>query len=237
MLKIEHLSKTYKGGKQAVKDLSLEIHAGDLFGFIGPNGAGKTTTLKCVTGILPFTEGKIHIDGKSVKREPLACKRVTAYIPDNPDLYENMTGIQFLNFIADIFQMERDDRLKQISYYADRFDMTEHLGSMIAQYSHGMKQKLAIISAVIHRPKLIILDEPFVGLDPNAAFLLKQTMKDMRGEGTAIFFSSHVLEVVEKICNKIAIIKSGRLVISGETEQIKGNTSLENLFLELTGHE
>lgn len=237
MLKIEHLSKTYKSGKKAVVDLNLEVHAGDLFGFIGPNGAGKTSTLKCVTGILPFSKGEIRIDGRSVKEEPLACKRVTAYIPDNPDLYENMTGIQFLNFIADIFQMKEADRKYQVNYYVDVFGMTEHLTSLIAQYSHGMKQKLAIISAVMHRPKLLILDEPFVGLDPNAAFLLKQVMKNLCADGSAIFFSSHVLEVVEKICNKIAIIKAGELVISGDTEQVKGDAGLENLFLELTAYE
>lgn len=237
MLSIANLSKTYKGGKQAVKNLSLEVNDGDLYGFIGPNGAGKTTTLKCIAGILPFTEGEIRIDGHSVTRDPLACKQVTAYIPDNPDLYESMTGIQFLNFIADIFGMSGKDRERQISLYSEMFGMTENLNSLISSFSHGMKQKLAIISAVMHRPKLLILDEPFVGLDPNAAYRLKQTMRELCSSGTAIFFSSHVLEVVEKLCNKIAIIKSGELVISGETEQIKGNSTLENLFLELTVHE
>lgn len=237
MLKIEHLSKAYKGGKRAVEDLSLEVAGGDLFGFIGPNGAGKTTTLKCVAGILQLTEGEIWIGGQSVKKDPLGCKRVTAYIPDNPDLYENMTGIQFLNFIADVFKMDGTDRECQIGRYAGLFGMTANLGDLISSYSHGMKQKLALISAVIHRPKLLILDEPFVGLDPNASFQLKQTMKELCQNGTAIFFSSHVLEVVEKLCNKIAIIKSGKLIASGETGRVKGNASLEDLFLELTRHE
>jgi ABC-type multidrug transport system, ATPase component len=237
MLSIANLSKTYKGGKQAVKNLSLEVNDGDLYGFIGPNGAGKTTTLKCIAGILPFTEGEIRIDGHSVTRDPLVCKQVIAYIPDNPDLYESMTGIQFLNFIADVFKMSSGDRRAQITRYAEMFGMTENLNSPISSFSHGMKQKLAIISAVMHRPKLLILDEPFVGLDPNAAYQLKQTMRKLCSGGTAIFFSSHVLEVVEKLCNKLAIIKSGELVVSGETEQIKGNSTLENLFLELTVHE
>lgn len=237
MLSIKNLSKTYKGGKQAVTDLSLDVGEGDLYGFIGPNGAGKTTTLKCVTGILPFNQGEILIDGRSIRTDPLDCKRVTAYIPDNPDLYESMTGIQFLNFIADVFSMSSEDRKAQISKYSEMFGMTENLNSLVSSYSHGMKQKLVIISAVMHRPKLLILDEPFVGLDPNAAYLLKQIMKEMCRGGAAVFFSSHILEVVEQLCTKIAIIKSGKLIASGETAQLRGNATLEHLFLELTAHE
>lgn len=236
MLQINHLSKAYKGGKQAIHDINLTIESGDIYGFIGPNGAGKTTTLKCVAGILEFSEGDIYIEGKSIKSDPMACKRVTAYIPDNPDLYENMTGIQYLNFISDIFKIPKHVREKRIEQYANLFEITERLGDLLSAYSHGMKQKLAIISALIHEPKLLLLDEPFVGLDPKAAFQLKQLMKECCQNGTAVFFSSHVLEVVEKLCNKIAIIKDGQLIASGNTQQVKGNGSLESLFLELTNH-
>lgn len=237
MLKINNLSKTYKNGKKAVDNLSLDIASGDIYGFIGHNGAGKTTTIKCITGILEFSEGDITIDGKSVKQQPIECKRIIAYIPDNPDLYENMTGIQYLNFIADIFAISKQDREKLIKEYSDAFELTSSLGDLISSYSHGMKQKLAIISALIHRPKLFILDEPFVGLDPKAAHTLKEIMKKQCANGCAIFFSTHVLEVAEKLCNKIAIIRDGRLIESGLTQDVKGNSSLEQLFLELIDNE
>jgi ABC-2 type transport system ATP-binding protein len=237
MLKISSLSKTYKNGKKAVDNLTLEISAGDIYGFIGHNGAGKTTTIKCITGILEFSEGDIFIDGKSVKAQPIECKKVIAYIPDNPDLYENMTGIQYLNFIADIFAISKQDREKLIKEYSDAFELTSNLGDLISSYSHGMKQKLAIISALIHRPKLFILDEPFVGLDPKAAHTLKEIMKQQCANGCAIFFSTHVLDVAEKLCTKIAIIKDGRLIESGLTQDVKGNSSLEQLFLELIDNE
>lgn len=237
MLRIINLSKTYKGGKKAVDNLSLDISSGDIYGFIGHNGAGKTTTIKCVSGILEFSEGEILIDGKSVKAEPIECKRRIAYIPDNPDLYENMTGIQYLNFIADIFGISRSDREASIKKYADELELTSSLGDIISAYSHGMKQKLAIISALIHKPKLFIMDEPFVGLDPKAAHTLKEIMKEQCANGCAIFFSTHVLEVAEKLCNKIAIIKDGKLITSGETAAVKGNNSLEQLFLELIDNE
>lgn len=233
MLIIKNLSKTYKGGKKAVDNLSLEISEGDIYGFIGHNGAGKTTTIKCVTGILEFSEGDILIGGTSVKNDPIACKRNIAYIPDNPDLYENMTGIQYLNFIADIFAIPRVEREASIKNYADLLELTSSLGDLISSYSHGMKQKLAIISALIHKPKLFVMDEPFVGLDPKAAHTLKEIMKEQCKNGSAIFFSTHVLEVAEKLCNKIAIIKDGKLVTSGETSVVTGNSSLEELFLEL----
>lgn len=237
MLKINNLSKSYKGGKKAVDGLSLTIEKGDIYGFIGHNGAGKTTTIKCITGILEFSEGEILIEGHSIKDEPIACKSMMAYIPDNPDLYENMTGIQYLNFITDIFGVTKNEREKSIHQYADAFELTTNLGDLIASYSHGMKQKLAVISALIHNPKLLILDEPFVGLDPKAAHTLKEMMKDLCAKGCAIFFSTHVLEVAEKLCTKIAIIRDGKLIISGKTNDVKGNHSLEQLFLELTDHE
>lgn len=237
MLKIDKLSKTYRNGKKAVDNLTLEIENGDIYGFIGHNGAGKTTTIKCVTGILEFSDGEITIGGKSVKADPLQCKRMLAYIPDNPDLYENMTGIQYLNFIADIFSIDRVQREDSIQKYGDAFELTSSLGDLISSYSHGMKQKLAIISALIHKPKLFIMDEPFVGLDPKAAHTLKEIMKEQCSNGCAIFFSTHVLEVAEKLCNKIAIIKDGKLVASGETSNVKGNSSLEQLFLELIENE
>ena len=232
MLKIEHLTKTY-GDKKAVDDLSLHIHAGEIYGFIGHNGAGKTTTLKSVAGILQFDGGEILVDGKSVRTQPLECKRMIAYIPDNPDLYEYMTGIKYLNFIADIFGVSAQARQERIRKYADLFELTADLAQPIAAYSHGMKQKLAIISAWLHEPKLIIMDEPFVGLDPKAAHILKGMMRELCSAGGAIFFSTHVLEVAEKLCDKVAIIKGGKLIRSGTMEEVKGDASLESVFLEL----
>ena len=230
MLRIENLTKTY-GEKRAVDNLSLHIAPGEIYGFIGHNGAGKTTTLKAVVGILQFDKGEVFIKGESVRKNPLACKQKIAYIPDNPDLYEFMTGIKFLNFIADIFE-KRQERIRK---YADLFEMTENLAQPIASYSHGMKQKLAIISAWIHEPKLIIMDEPFVGLDPKAAHILKQMMREICDEGGAIFFSTHVLEVAEKLCDKVAIIRNGQLIQSGTMQEVKGDDSLEEVFLELEG--
>ena len=232
MLKIEHLTKTY-GEKKAVDDLSLHIQAGELYGFIGHNGAGKTTTLKAVAGILQFDAGEIYIDGKSIRSEPLACKRELAYIPDNPDLYDFMSGIRYLNFIADIFGVSADDRQTRIRDYGALFELSGDLGQPIAAYSHGMKQKLAIIAAWLHEPRLILMDEPFVGLDPKAAHLLKGMMREVCDRGGAIFFSTHVLEVAEKLCDKVAIIKGGRLIRSGTMEEVKGDDSLEQVFLEL----
>ena len=232
MLKIDHLTKTY-GEKKAIDDLSLHIQAGEIYGFIGHNGAGKTTTLKSVAGILQFDAGEIMVCGKSIRAQPVACKRDMAYIPDNPDLYEYMTGIKYLNFIADIFGVSAEDRQERIRKYADLFELTADLAQPIAAYSHGMKQKLAIISAWLHAPKLIIMDEPFVGLDPKAAHLLKGMMRELCESGGAIFFSTHVLEVAEKLCDKVAIIKGGKLMRSGTMEEVKGDDSLEEVFLEL----
>ena len=232
MLKIEQLTKIY-GEKKAVDDLSLHIRPGEIYGFIGHNGAGKTTTIKACCGILNFEEGNIQIDGISVKENPLECKKKLAYIPDNPDLYDFMTGIRYLNFIADIFGVNANDRQERIHKYADMFELTQDLAQPISAYSHGMKQKLAIISALIHEPKLIIMDEPFVGLDPKASHLLKETMHELCATGTAIFFSTHVLEVAEKLCDKVAIIKEGRLICSGRMEDVKGDASLEEVFLEM----
>ena len=232
MLKIEQLTKIY-GEKKAVDDLSLHIRPGEIYGFIGHNGAGKTTTIKACCGILNFEEGNIQIDGISVKENPLVCKKKLAYIPDNPDLYDFMTGIRYLNFIADIFGVNANDRQERIHKYADMFELTQDLAQPISAYSHGMKQKLAIISALIHEPKLIIMDEPFVGLDPKASHLLKETMHELCATGTAIFFSTHVLEVAEKLCDKVAIIKEGRLICSGTMEEVKGDASLEEVFLEM----
>ncbi len=232
MLKIEHLTKTY-GEKKAVDDLSLHIHAGEIYGFIGHNGAGKTTTLKSVAGILQFDGGEILVGGKSVRTQPLECKKMIAYIPDNPDLYEYMTGIKYLNFIADIFGVSAQARQERVRKYADLFELTADLAQPIAAYSHGMKQKLAIISAWLHEPKLIIMDEPFVGLDPKAAHILKGMMRGLCSAGGAIFFSTHVLEVAEKLCDKVAIIKGGKLIRSGTMEEVKGDASLESVFLEL----
>ena len=236
MLNISHLTKTY-GEKKAVDDLSLHIAPGEIYGFIGHNGAGKTTTIKSVVGILQFDEGEITIDGVSVKDDPIACKKKIAYIPDNPDLYEFMSGIKYLNFVADIFGVSAADRQERIKKYADMFELTGDLAQPISAYSHGMKQKLAIISAWIHEPKLIIMDEPFVGLDPKASFLLKEMMREVCEKGGAIFFSTHVLEVAEKLCDKVAIIKGGKLIRSGTMEEVKGDDSLEEAFLELEGDE
>lgn len=232
MLKIEHLTKEY-GEKKAVDDLSLEIESGEIYGFIGHNGAGKTTTLKSVVGILKFDAGEIYIDGESVQAAPLACKKKIAYIPDNPDLYEFMSGIKYLNFIADVYGVGANQRQEKIHKYADLFEITADLAQPIAAYSHGMKQKLAIISAWLHDPKLIIMDEPFVGLDPKAAHILKGMMRELCDEGGAIFFSTHVLEVAEKLCDKVAIIKGGKLIRCGTMEEVKGDDSLEDVFLEL----
>ena len=234
MLKINHLTKTY-GEKKAVDDLNIHINPGEIYGFIGHNGAGKTTTLKSVVGILQFDQGEILVDGKSIQTDPLACKREIAYIPDNPDLYDYMTGIKYLNFIADVFGVSAQDRQTRIRKYADLFELTEDLAQPIAAYSHGMKQKLAIIAAWLHQPRLIIMDEPFVGLDPKASHLLKEMMRDICDAGGAIFFSTHVLEVAEKLCDKVAIIKGGKLIRSGTMEDVKGDDSLEAVFLELEG--
>lgn len=232
MLRIENLTKKY-GDKSAVDNLSLHIKSGEIYGFIGHNGAGKTTTLKACCGILQFDEGEIYIDGISVKENPIACKSKLAYIPDNPDLYEFMTGIKYLNFIADIFGVSKSERNEKIKKYADIFELTDDLAQSIGSYSHGMRQKLAVISALIHSPKLVIMDEPFVGLDPKSAHSLKQIMREICNDGGAIFFSTHVLEVAEKLCDKIAIIKDGKLIKCGDTEQVKGDSSLETVFLEL----
>lgn len=233
ILDIQGLTKTYGKTKKAVDNLTLSVCAGDIYGFIGQNGAGKTTTLRSVAGILPFDEGEIYIDGHSVKAEPVACKQITAYIPDNPDLYEFLTGVQFLNFMGDMFGVEKDVRSQRIQQYAEMFRITGDLGSPIGAYSHGMKQKIALIGALLHEPKLILLDEPFVGLDPEAAFKLKQVFHELCEKGSAIFFSTHVLDVAEKLCNKIAIIKGGRLIASGDTEAVRGDESLETVFLEV----
>lgn len=232
MLKINNLTKKY-GDKVAVNNLSLHIAPGEIYGFIGHNGAGKTTTLKSIAGILDYDSGEILIDGKSAKSEPLACKAVTAYIPDNPDIYDFMTGIQYLNFIADVFKVSESERTSRISEYAKMFEIEDSLNDLIGTYSHGMKQKLVIISALIHSPKLIMMDEPFVGLDPKATHQLKQIMRNICDNGGAIFFSTHFLEVAEKLCDKVAVIKGGNLVASGTVDEIKGNSSLEDAFLEM----
>ena len=231
MLRIENLTKTY-GEKKAVDDLTLHIMPGEIYGFIGHNGAGKTTTLKCCTGILKFDSGEIYIDGKSIKDEPLACKKEIAYIPDNPDLYENLTGMQYLNFVADVFGIGVEEREARIREYGDLLEITDALGDLIGSYSHGMKQKTAIIAALIHQPKLLVLDEPFVGLDPKATFTLKEIMHKMCENGTAVFFSTHVLDVAEKLCNKIAIIKNGKIIASGDMAALTQGHSLEEAFLE-----
>ncbi len=232
ILQIEHYSKSYAEGKKAADDVSLSVMSGDIYGFIGHNGAGKSTTIRAVVGVLDFTDGEIYIDGHSVKTEPMACKKVTAYIPDNPDLYENLTGIQYLNFVADVFDIGADERKERIQKYADLFEITPSLGDLISSYSHGMKQKVALISALIHTPKLLVLDEPFVGLDPKATFLLKEIMHEMCQQGTAVFFSTHVLDVAEKLCNKVAIIKQGKIIASGTMEELTEGHSLEEVFLE-----
>ena len=232
MLEIKNYSKSYGKGKKAADNVTLTVESGDIYGFIGHNGAGKSTTIRAVVGVLDFTEGEIYIDGHSVKDEPMECKKITAYIPDNPDLYENLTGIQYLNFIADVFAIPADERKQSIKKYADLFEITDSLGDLISSYSHGMKQKLAIISALIHKPKLLVLDEPFVGLDPKASFKLKEIMHEMCEGGTAIFFSTHVLDVAEKLCNKIAIIKQGKIIAAGDIDELTEGHSLEETFLE-----
>lgn len=232
MLKIENLTKRY-GEKIAVNNLSLHIAPGEIYGFIGHNGAGKTSTLKCIVGIQDFDEGEIYIDSKSIKKQPIECKRSFAYIPDNPDIYDFMTGIQYLNFVADIFEVSHQERSELIKKYADMFEISGSLNDAINSYSHGMKQKLVIISALIHSPKLIIMDEPFVGLDPKASHILKGIMRQICDDGGAIFFSTHVLEVAEKLCDRVAIIKNGNLVVSGTIDEVKGDGSLEEVFLEL----
>jgi len=234
MLTIEHLTKSYGSGIKAVDNLSLTVQPGDIYGFIGHNGAGKTTTLRAIAGILAFDSGTILIDGMSIQQDPIACKREIAYIPDNPDLYEHLTGIQYLNFVADIYHVSEEQRDERIKKYADAFEMTPRLNDPIGSCSHGMKQKIAVISALLHSPKLLLLDEPFVGLDPKAAHTLKTFMRELCDSGSAIFFSTHVLEVAEKLCNKIAIIKNGRIVAEGDMDKVKGDESLESLFLELT---
>ncbi len=237
MLKIVNYTKSYSQKAKAVDNLSLHVKKGDIFGFIGHNGAGKTTTIKSVAGILDFEDGDIFIDGKSIKKDDIECKKIMAYIPDNPDLYLFMTGIKYLNFIADIYDVPVKEREERIKKYSEAFELTKDLGDPIASYSHGMRQKLALISALIHEPKLLLLDEPFVGLDPKASFTLKEIMKDMCQKGSAIFFSTHVLDVAEKLCNKVAIIKGGKLVVTGDMSEVKGNSSLEEIFLELVDHE
>ena len=235
MLEIRNLTKTYRGGKVAVSDLSLNIEAGDIFGFIGHNGAGKTTTIKCVTGIIGFDSGEILEDGHSVRREPIACKQRIAYIPDNPDLYEHLTGAQYVKFICDVFQVSDSDRRVRLERYAEALGMQDSLGELISAYSHGMKQKLALIAALAHSPKLMVLDEPFVGLDPAATLTLKEIMREKCAEGTAVFFSTHVLDVAEKLCNKVAIIREGALVAAGRTDELTGGRSLEDVFMEVVG--
>ena len=237
VLEIKGYTKVYPGGKKAADDVNLTVESGDIYGFIGHNGAGKSTTIRAVVGVLDFTEGEIFVDGKSVKKDPVACKEITAYIPDNPDLYENLTGIQYLDFVADVFRIGAKEREASIRKYADMLEITDALGNLISSYSHGMKQKLAIISALIHDPKLIVMDEPFVGLDPKASFTLKQIMHELCKEGVAIFFSTHVLEVAEKLCNKVAIIKQGKIIDAGDMETVIGNHSLEEVFLEVQDEE
>lgn len=237
MLEIRHFSKSYGGEKMAAEDVSLTVRPGEICGFIGHNGAGKSTTIRAVVGVLDFTEGEIFIDGHSVREEPMACKRVTAYIPDNPDLYESLTGIQYLNFVADVFGLGAAEREERIRAFAEQFEITEALGDLIGSYSHGMKQKVAIISALIHTPRLLVLDEPFVGLDPKAAFTLKEIMRRMCREGAAIFFSTHVLDVAEKLCDRVAIIRHGRIIAAGTMEEVTEGHSLEETFLEADGDE
>ena len=237
MLRIEHFTKSYAKGKPAVEDLNLHVCPGDIFAFIGPNGAGKTTTLRAVAGIHDFEGGDILIDGKSIRQDPLSCKKVMRYIPDNPDLYAYLTGIQYLNFLSDIYGLDAATRAEHIQEYADAFGITARLNDMVGSFSHGMKQKLALIGALIDEPRLLLLDEPFVGLDPKAAFTLKQHMREMTKNGAAIFFSTHVLEVAEKLCNKVAIINHGKLVAQGDMDTVKGDDSLEELFMELVEKE
>lgn len=236
MLKIINLSKSYKN-KKAIENISIEVNKGEVFGFIGHNGAGKTTTIKSIVGIHNFEEGDILINSKSIKENPIECKKDIAYIPDNPDIYESLTGIEYLNFIADIFKVSKNEREEKIKYYSEKFEINKALGDLISSYSHGMKQKLAIISALIHSPKVLILDEPFVGLDPKASFILKEIMREFCNNGGCIFFSTHVLEVAEKICDKIGIIKGGKLMAYGKTNEVIGDKSLENIFMEMIENE
>ena len=236
VLVIDHFSKKYGENKRAAEDVNLCVEEGDIFGFIGHNGAGKSTTIKAAVGVLDFQEGDIQIEGHSIKTQPMECKKLLAYIPDNPDLYEHLTGIQYLNFIADVFQIDGTTRTERIERYADAFEITGDLGNMISSYSHGMKQKIAIISALIHEPKLLVLDEPFVGLDPKATLTLKKIMHDLCGRGSAVFFSTHVLDVAQKLCNKIAIIKKGHIVAQGRMEELIGDQSLEDVFMEVVEH-
>ena len=237
MLNIEHYCKTYPGGHKAVDDLSIHVLPGEIYGFIGHNGAGKTTTLRAAAGVMDFTEGRILIDGHDVKKEPVAAKKVTAFLPDNPDLYDFMKGIDYLNFIADLYDISGEQRTRDIRKYGDAFELTGNLGSPIGSYSHGMRQKLALISAFLRHPRLLILDEPFVGLGPTASHLMKEFLAQLCQEGSAVFFSTHVLEVAEKLCDKIAIIKNGRLVKSGPTQELVGDSDLESVFLELEGEK
>lgn len=233
ILEITNFSKSYSKENKAVDDISLNVEAGDIFGFIGHNGAGKSTTIRALVGVLDYEEGTIKIDGHDVKNEPMQCKKITAYIPDNPDLYENLTGLQFLNFVADAFEVSEEERKRKIEDYASRFEIMDALSDTISSYSHGMKQKVAIISALIHEPKLLVLDEPFVGLDPKASFTLKEIMHEMCSNGAAVFFSTHVLDVAEKLCNKIAIIKKGKIIANGKIEELlQGKQSLEEVFME-----
>ncbi len=237
MLKIENLTKKYRGGKTAVKNLSLHVQPGDLFAFVGPNGAGKTTTLKCAAGILDFEDGGIYVNGNSIKDAPLKCKADMAYIPDNPDLYGYLTGIQYLNFIADVFGVPAGERTAAFEKYAGMFELTENLGDLISSYSHGMKQKLALIAALAHQPKLMLLDEPFVGLDPKAALVLKEIMKEICAGGGAIFYSTHVLDVAEKLCKRVAIIKDGEIAACGSMEELTRGGTLEELFMEVAADD
>lgn len=237
VLEINNFTKTYSQAKKAVDNLSLSVMPGEIHGFIGHNGAGKTTTIRAVVGIMDFDRGEILIDGHSVKEEPVTCKALTAYIPDNPDLYDYVTGIQFLNYMADMFSVDRKNREDRIQRYADLFNITDSLGNLISSYSHGMKQKLALIGAFLHQPKLLVLDEPFVGLDPEASFHLKGIMRELCNQGSAIFFSTHVLDVAEKLCDKVSIIKQGKLVVSGSMEDVRGTGSLEDIFMEVVEHE
>lgn len=233
ILEVRNYTQSYGGDIKACDDVSLTVESGDIFGFIGHNGAGKSTTIRAIVGVLDFTEGEILIDGHSVKKEPMECKKITAYIPDNPDLYDNLTGIQYLRFVADVYEMDPSERDSKISKYADMLEITDALGDLIGSYSHGMKQKVAIISALIHSPKLLVLDEPFVGLDPKASFTLKEIMHEMCDNGSSVFFSTHVLDVAEKLCNKAAIIKKGKIIASGTMEELTGGQSLESVFLEV----
>ena len=237
MLEINNLTKIYKGENKAVDNVTIHVEAGDIYGFIGHNGAGKTTTIKCVTGILDFNEGEILIDGKSIKDKPIECKKIMAYIPDEINIYDHLTGIQFLEFISDIFGISVELRAKNINKFSEMFEMKEALSSVISSYSHGMKQKIALISAFIHEPKILICDEPFVGLDPKSSHILKEQMKELCNNGGAIFFSTHVLEVAQKLCNKISIIKQGKIIVEGNTDEIVQNKSLEDVFLELVEEE